>query len=145
MKRHSAELCGAGPRSLDRRAWLGWSLGWSAAVLAGGARLLPAQDERPPAAQRTPPGADRGRAPEVHEPRATAGDERFEPDWDERLTLTVGPGKGDLVGKTEKVIQAAVDSVARWGGGTVQLLPGTFQFRNAVYLPSGVRIRGSGA
>jgi hypothetical protein len=60
------------------------------------------------------------------------------------LTVTVGPHKGDLVGATDKVIQAAVDYVARLGGGTVQLLPGTYRLRNAVYLASRVRLRGSG-
>jgi hypothetical protein len=79
----------------------------------------------------------------VKVPRSTSGD-RIEPNWAERLTLTVGPEKADLVGSNEKVIQAAVDSVARWGGGTVKILPGTYRFRNAVYLQSNVRILGSG-
>ena len=48
------------------------------------------------------------------------------------------------MGSNEKVIQAAVDSVARWGGGTVKILPGTYRFRNAVYLQNNVRILGSG-
>jgi len=34
--------------------------------------------------------------------------------------------------------------VARWGGGTVKILPGTYRFRNAVYLQNNVRILGSG-
>jgi hypothetical protein len=76
-------------------------------------------------------------------PRATSGD-HIEPSWAERLTLTVSPQKADLVGANEKVIQAAVDSVARWGGGTVKILPGTYRFRNAVYLQNNVRILGSG-
>src|SRR5262245_1140714 len=79
----------------------------------------------------------------VKVPRATSGDS-VEPQWKERLTITVGPQKADLVGATEKVIQAAVDSMARWGGGTVKILPGTYRFRNAVYLQSKVRILGSG-
>ena len=82
--------------------------------------------------------------PAITDPRATDGDERFEPNWAERLTITVGPDQGDLVGRDDKILQAAVDYVARLGGGTVQLLPGTFTFRNAVFLPSGVRLRGSG-
>lgn len=82
--------------------------------------------------------------PTVTEPRATSGDKRFEPDWQKRMTLTVGPKKADLVGANEKVIQAAVDYVARWGGGTVHVLPGLYKLRNAVYLRSGVRIAGSG-
>src|SRR5881628_4197114 len=66
-----------------------------------------------------------------NDPRATSGDS-VEPDWKERLTLTVGPVKADLIGSDDKVIQAAVDYVARLGGGTVHLLPGTFRLRNAV-------------
>jgi hypothetical protein len=80
----------------------------------------------------------------VTTPRSTSGDP-VEPKWDERLTLTVGPKDADLVGSNEKVIQAAVDSIARWGGGTVKILPGVYRFRNAVYLQSKVRILGSGA
>jgi hypothetical protein len=76
-------------------------------------------------------------------PRATSGDP-VEPDWRESLTITVGPQKADLAGTTEKVVQAAVDSIARWGGGTVKILPGTYRFRNAVYLQNKVRILGSG-
>jgi hypothetical protein len=76
--------------------------------------------------------------------RATSGD-RVEPEWQERLTLTVGPKTGDLVGSSEKAIQAAVDAVARLGGGTVKLLPGTYKLRNAVWLASRVRLLGSGA
>lgn len=86
-------------------------------------------------------GAD-GRPP-VTSPRATSGD-LVEPDWKERLQLTVGHKAADLIGTNEKVIQAAVDSVARWGGGTVRILPGVYRFRNAVYLQSNVRIIGSG-
>jgi hypothetical protein len=79
----------------------------------------------------------------VTKPRATSGDP-VEPNWPQRLTLTVGPEKADLVGTNEKVIQAAVDSVARFGGGTVEILPGVYRFRNAVYLQNHVRILGSG-
>src|SRR5207237_7722088 len=79
----------------------------------------------------------------VKVPRATSGDP-VEPEWKERLTITVGPSKADLVGASEKVVQAAVDSIARWGGGTVKILPGIYHFRNAVYLQSKVRILGSG-
>jgi len=80
--------------------------------------------------------------PPVTNPRATSSD-TVEPDWKERLTITVGP-QGDIAGTNEKAIQAAVDSVARWGGGTVRILPGTYRFRNAVHLQSNVRIMGSG-
>lgn len=88
--------------------------------------------------------ADDGRPP-VTSPRATSGDTAVEPKWDERVTITVGNKEGDLIGATEKVLQAAVDSVARLGGGTVKVLPGTYRLRNSVYLASKVRIVGSGA
>ncbi|MGE0608660.1 MAG: NosD domain-containing protein [Pirellulales bacterium] len=82
--------------------------------------------------------------PAVTNPRATSGDEAVEPDWDERLTVTVGPKAADLVGQDQRVIQAAVDYVARLGGGTVQILPGEYKMSNAVHLSSKVRIVGSG-
>jgi hypothetical protein len=83
--------------------------------------------------------------PPVLEPRSTSGDKAHEPNWNERLTITVGPDKADLAGTSDKVVQAAVDYVARLGGGTVQILPGTYLFRNSVFLASGVRVLGSGA
>jgi hypothetical protein len=82
--------------------------------------------------------------PPLGNPRSTSGD-AVEPNWDERLTITVGPTRADLVGSDEKVLQAAVDYMARMGGGTVQVLPGAYRLRNAVYLQSRVRLRGSGA
>lgn len=83
--------------------------------------------------------------PAVTNPRAVDGDDRFEPNWDERLTLTVGPDHADLVGRDDKVLQAAIDYVARLGGGTVKILPGTYTLRCAVVLPSRIRLLGSGA
>ncbi len=82
--------------------------------------------------------------PDVRNPRATSGDTRYEPHWDERFTIVVGNSGADLNGTSERVLQAAVDAVARAGGGTVKILPGTFRFRNAVYLASNVRLLGSG-
>lgn len=82
--------------------------------------------------------------PPVTNPRATSGDETVEPDWKERVTVTVGPKDADLIGQTDKALQAAVDYVARLGGGTVHILPGTFRLRNSVFLASKVRVLGSG-
>lgn len=82
--------------------------------------------------------------PMVTDPRATSGDDAVEPNWQEKLTLTVGPKNADLVGESDRVLQAAVDYVARLGGGTVRILPGKYVLRNAVYLPSKVRLLGSG-
>ncbi len=87
-------------------------------------------------------GADDG--PAKREPRATSGD-ASEPNWQERFTITVGPKQADLVGDSDRAIQAAVDYVARLGGGTVRVLPGEYRLRNAVYLQSRVRLVGSGA
>ena len=86
-----------------------------------------------------------GQPPEITNPRATDGDERVQPKWDQLLTLTVGNSNGDLNGTSDRVLQAAVDSVARKGGGTVRLLPGTWVLRNSVVLASRVRIVGSGS
>src|SRR5262245_36707407 len=77
-------------------------------------------------------------------PRAISGDP-VEPDWDRRVTITVGPASADLNGGTDRVLQAAVDYVARLGGGTVRVLPGTYRLRNSIFLPSKVRLIGSGA
>jgi hypothetical protein len=114
---------------VDRRRFLG-TASVAAAALAGPAGAVP-----PPRTDARPP---------VTRPRATSGDARSEPSWDERFTLTVGTDTGDLCGRDQRVIQAAVDTVARMGGGTVKLLPGTFRLRNAVTLCSNLRLVGSG-
>jgi hypothetical protein len=91
-------------------------------------------------------GARLARADELPrntDPRAISGDS-VEPDWKQRVTITVGPKDADLVGTTDRVLQAAVDYVARKGGGTVRVLPGTYRLRDSVFLQSRVRILGSG-
>ncbi len=103
-------------------------LGAASAILGGGALVRLAQAAQQPA---------------VKHRRAIGGD-AVEPDWDSGVTITVGPEKADLVGTSEKVIQAAVDYVTGWGGGTVRVLPGVYRLRNAVFLRSRVRIVGSG-
>jgi hypothetical protein len=82
--------------------------------------------------------------PVASTPRATSGDTAVEPDWSQHLTITVGPAPADLVGANDRVLQASVDYVARLGGGTVRVLPGTYRLRNAVFLQSKVRLIGSG-
>src|SRR5688572_5342211 len=77
-------------------------------------------------------------------PRATMGDSVIEPVWEEKLTVTVGPVGADIVGTSEKALQAAVEYVARLGGGTVKILPGTYRLRNSVFLRSNVRLLGHG-
>ena len=78
-------------------------------------------------------------------PRATSGDDRREPAWPEKLTLRVGISGGDIRGDSDKAIQAAVDYVTRMGGGTVEVLPGIWRFRNSVFLSSRIRLLGHGA
>src|SRR5678815_35108 len=78
------------------------------------------------------------------EPRATSGDDRVEPEWSDKLTVRVGQSDGDIRGDSDKAIQAAVDYAARLGGGTVEILPGTWRFRNSVFLASHVRLTGHG-
>jgi hypothetical protein len=82
--------------------------------------------------------------PPVTRPRQTSGDTAVQPDWEETLTITVGNANADLVGGDQRVIQAAIDQVARLGGGTVKILAGTYRLRNAVYLQSGVNLIGEG-
>lgn len=77
-------------------------------------------------------------------PRAVSGDP-VEPKWEERASISVGPKDADLVGADDKVLQAAVDYVARLGGGTVRVMSGTFRLRNAIHLRGGIRLIGSGA
>jgi hypothetical protein len=86
---------------------------------------------------------DEPRLVPVINPKAISGD-RIEPVWETMYTIRVGTREGDLVGDSEKVLQAAVDQLAARGGGTVLIGPGTYKLRNAVYLPSRVRLNGSG-
>lgn len=111
---------------LDRRRFLG-----TASAVVGGSAI--AADE-----------ASNNSRPQVTNPRSTSGDTRYAPKWDEMFMLSVGNDKADVGGRDEHSIQAAVDTVARMGGGTVRLLPGTFRLRNAIYLCSNLRLIGSG-
>jgi len=112
------------PQTIQRRQFLRTVSGLAASAF--GAMLARADD-----------------LPKNTNPRAIFGDS-VEPDWDQRVMITVGPEKADLVGATDRVIQAAVDYVARRGGGTIRVLPGTYRLRNSIFLQSKVRILGSG-
>jgi len=110
---------------LSRRSFLA-----STAALAGGVASLRSSataDDRPP----------------VTAPRATSFDARVEPNWDERLSISVGPKDADIVGTSHRAVQAAVDYVGSLGGGTVILRPGKYVLRGAVHLRSNVRIQGT--
>ena len=119
------------PMEATRRRFLGASLGLGAAVTAT------CRGDVFPRADEPPSGAD-------HQPEGHLGrPDRAGLEGDAH-DLGSGRGKGDLVGCSEKVLQAAVDQVAARGGGTVRIVPGTYRLRNAVYLPSRVRLMGVG-
>jgi hypothetical protein len=58
--------------------------------------------------------------------------------------LTVGQTEGDLQGKDDKIIQAGVEYLHRLGGGTLEILPGTYLLQNAIHLRPNITLRGSG-
>jgi len=61
-----------------------------------------------------------------------------------QLTLTVGQDKGDLRGNDDKIIQAGIEYLNRFGGGILQIYPGIYEMNNALYLHPGITLRGSG-
>ncbi len=61
-----------------------------------------------------------------------------------RITITVGQRQGEIVGSDHLTLQAAVDYVARLGGGTVVIGPGTWEMGNSLFLRTGVNLRGHG-
>jgi parallel beta-helix repeat protein len=60
------------------------------------------------------------------------------------LTLTVGQTEGDMIGKDDKIIQAGIEYLNRLGGGTLRILPGVYNIKNAIYLHPNITIKGSG-
>ncbi len=56
--------------------------------------------------------------------------------------LTVGPQNADITGSDNRAIQTAIDRLAPEGGGTVQLLPGTYTCYDAVRMRSNIRLTG---
>lgn len=56
--------------------------------------------------------------------------------------IRVGITQGDLQGDDHRALQAAVDYVARLGGGTVHIGPGQYRMRNALTLRDNFRICG---
>lgn len=90
--------------------------------------------------------ADQGaQRPEVTRPRQTSGDRVVQPEWGQRVEISVGPQGADIIGTTDRAIQAAVDYVSRLGGGTVRIKAGTYRLRNSVFLHSDLRLVGEGA
>ncbi len=62
----------------------------------------------------------------------------------QEMVLTVGQGAGDLQGNDDKILQAGADYLHRLGGGVLQILPGEYTMRNALYLHQNLTVRGSG-
>jgi parallel beta-helix repeat protein len=60
------------------------------------------------------------------------------------LVMTVGQTEGDLQGNDDKIIQAGIEYLHRVGGGTLHILPGVYNLRNAIYLHPNITLRGSG-
>lgn len=58
--------------------------------------------------------------------------------------VTVGPAGANVIGADHFALQSAVDYVATHGGGTVRILPGTYEMGNSLFLREGVRVIGSG-
>lgn len=79
-------------------------------------------------------------------PSCISGDNFEGTNKEKQYRVTVGPNDSDadFRGDTHKVIQGAIDHVARYGGGTIQILPGKYRFSNAVFLSSHIQIIGSG-
>lgn len=58
--------------------------------------------------------------------------------------VTVGVADADIVGRDNRVLQAAVDYVAGLGGGTVEIGPGEYLMRDSLHLRSRVTVHGAG-
>lgn len=63
----------------------------------------------------------------------------------ETVRITVGTSSGDIIGKDNRALQAAVDYVAGLGGGTVVVGPGEYTMYDALRLKSGITLQGAGA
>jgi hypothetical protein len=59
--------------------------------------------------------------------------------------VTVGLAGADFCGADNRPIQAAIEAVARQGGGTVKLLPGAYLLEDSVHLRDNVKLIGAGA
>jgi len=61
----------------------------------------------------------------------------------ERPTIRVGLRDADITGSDNRALQAAVDYVARLGGGTVEIGPGEYAMQDSLHLRSHVTVRGT--
>ena len=61
----------------------------------------------------------------------------------ERPRISVGLKSADILGTDNRALQAAVDYIARLGGGTVEIGPGEFLMRDSLHLRSNVAVVGT--
>jgi len=61
----------------------------------------------------------------------------------ERPSIRVGQREGDVTGSDNRALQAAVDYIARLGGGTVEIGPGEYAMHDSLHLRSHVTVRGT--
>jgi len=61
---------------------------------------------------------------------------------DERPRVSVGQEEGDLVGRDNRVLQAAVEYIHALGGGTVHIGPGTYLMNDSLHLRPHVTVEG---
>jgi polygalacturonase len=92
----------------------------------------------------------------VWDVRASAGERDFSPAPDEQQLpramhsrmketprITVGQSTGDIVGKDNRALQAAVDYIAGLGGGIVEVQEGIYLMNDSLHLRSWVTLRGT--
>jgi parallel beta-helix repeat protein len=60
----------------------------------------------------------------------------------DRPTIRVGRRDADLIGSDHRVLQAAVDYIAKLGGGTVEIGEGEYLMGDSLHLRSNVTVRG---
>jgi polygalacturonase len=61
----------------------------------------------------------------------------------ERPRITIGLSGADIVGSDQRALQAAVDYIARLGGGMVEIGPGEFTMHDSLHLRPFVTVRGT--
>jgi polygalacturonase len=61
----------------------------------------------------------------------------------DRPSIRVGQREGDITGADQRALQAAVDYIARLGGGTVEIGPGEYVMHDSLHLRSHVTVRGT--
>lgn len=61
----------------------------------------------------------------------------------QRPVVRVGQTEGDIIGRDQRALQAAVDYVAGLGGGLVEIGPGEYLMSDSLHLRSHVTVRGT--